>query len=147
MGVLTELVPQKSKVTIQGKSIEVQGLGVNAIAVGLSRFPETAKLFDRRGWDFKTLLAEMPAAAGAAMAAGVGCLGDEQEEKAALSLPLEDQFELLTAIFNLTFRSGFGPFAEKFSKMMGADLADTRRMNSRKPSPTSLPEEVSAAAK
>jgi hypothetical protein len=147
MGVLTELVPQIKKVMVCGREIEVRGIGVEAIANGLSRFPELAKLFDRRGFDYKTLLKEMPSAAGAAMAAGVGCTGDEAEERAALALPLEDQIELLSANFGLTFRSGFGPFADRFTTMMGSVPTVMRPTSSPKPSPTSLPEEASVAAK
>jgi hypothetical protein len=144
MGVLTDITVSRETVDIWGKGVEVRGITLSALAQALARFPELAKLFDKRAFDYEQLLKEAPRVAGAAMAAGVGCLGDEAEEQAALALPLEAQLDLLAAIFRLTFKAGVGPFAEKLGNLMSSAAIRDGPTTTLKPSPTSQPEAASA---
>jgi len=126
-----------------GTRLVVHGLNGNAIASIVARFPKLAVLLGGGGasvgWH---LIEHFGAAIGPIIAAGCGHLGDEEREKCADNLLVEDQLKLITAILRLTFPNGFGSFIEQLTALMsradeGAKVHKVRLRKSASPSPPS----------
>lgn len=101
-----------------GVRLVVHGLSGNAIASIVARFPKLATLIgggNNIGWH---LIEHFGGAIGPIIAAGCGHLGDEEREKRASNLLIEDQLKLITAILGLTFPNGFGSFIEQLTALM-----------------------------
>jgi len=65
------------------------------------------------GVKFNDIIKAAPDVISAIIASGTGHFGEEEVEDDARNLPIEIQMDLLEAIGRLTFRSGFGPFAQR----------------------------------
>jgi hypothetical protein len=106
-------------VKIGDKRIVVRGLHGNAIASIVARFPNLGLLLGG-GTDIGSrMIEQFGDAIGPIIAAGCGHLGDEQREKRASELLIEDQLKLLKAILGLTFPNGLGSFVEELTSLMG----------------------------
>jgi hypothetical protein len=121
----------------------VRGLNGNAIASIVARFPKLAALVGANssdiGWH---LIRHFGDAIGPIIAAGCGHLGDEEREKRAAGLLVEDQLKLIVAIIGLTFPNGFGSFVDQLMALMtradeGAKIYTVRLRKSRSASPPS----------
>jgi len=121
----------------------VRGLNGNAIASIVARFPKLAALLGGSGSDMGWhLIKHFGDAIGPIIAAGCGHLGDEEREKRAASLLVEDQLKLIVAIIGLTFPNGFGGFIAQLTALMsradeGAKVYTVRLKKSRSVSPPS----------
>lgn len=118
---LLDIGPLSKQVDVGGKVLEVYGISVKGIAILFQRFPEARGWFTGVGGNVKVqeLVKEAPDAIAAVIAAGCGFPGNKEAEEVAAKLPIEAQLDVLQAIAGLTFKNGFGPFAERI-----ADLAE-----------------------
>ena len=131
---LVDIVPRPEKVEVQpGVMLEVRGLSVEAFAQIFARFPDIAKVFAQRQFDAAQIIAAFPRAVAAVIAAGVGRMGDEKQEAAALQIPLGVQTDLLAAIVRLTMPRGVGAFLDQINGLMpGAADAALRKAQATK---------------
>jgi len=127
-----------------GMRLVVHGLNGNAIASIIARFPKLQALLGSGsgsgniGWH---LIEHFGGAIGPIIAAGCGHLGDEERERRASNLLMEDQLKLITAIIGLTFPNGFGSFIEQITRLMtkADEGAKTYKVRLRKLPSTSPP--------
>lgn len=146
MADLLDIAPSTSVEVVKvngGMRFVVHGLNGNAIASIVSRFPKLASLLggggDKIGWH---LIEHCGEAIGPVIAAGCGYLKDEERERRASNLLVEDQLKLITAIISLTFPNGFGSFIEQLTALMtradeGPKTYKIRLRKSPSPSPLS----------
>lgn len=114
---LLDLGPLHENVTVvTGKAVRVFGLSAKGLFLIFQRFPQVGKWF-KGGVTVKiepqALLAEVPGAISAIIAAGCGEAGNPKAEEVAERFPVEAQLDILEAVLKLTFRSGFGPFVQR----------------------------------
>ncbi len=114
---LLDIVPAKTLVNIQGTPVEVTGVSVKGVASLLARFPELRSLLSGQEIGADKLMHIGGDIVAAIIAAGTGYPGDEKAEAVAVSLPLNDQAELVSAIIPLTMPEGLGPFVERLGKL------------------------------
>jgi hypothetical protein len=130
-------------VKIDGKRMIVRGLHGDAIAAIVARFPELGLLLGGSGGDIgPRLITQFGSAIAPIIAAGFRQLGNEEAEKNAGLLLVEDQLKLLKAILALTFPNGIGSFVEGLTSLIsGADerakVVKVRLRQSPSPSPAS----------
>jgi hypothetical protein len=122
MADLLDIAPSTAveAVKINGDArLVVHGLNGNAIASIVARFPKLAALLgnpsDNVGWH---LIEHFGSAIGPIIAAGCDHLGNEEAEKRASDLLVEDQLKLMVAILELTFPNGFGSFIAQLTTLM-----------------------------
>lgn len=120
MAILPDLAPTET-VMVRGKPVPVVGVPVKDIAALLIRFPEFGALFGmaNKTLDTARLLGMGDAVVAAIIAAGLGRLGDQEEEAIASGLVLEEQFDLIEAVMRLTMPKGAGPFVTRVMAFMG----------------------------
>ena len=121
MADLLDIAPSTSVevVKIGDERIIVRGLHGNAIASIVSRFPKLGLLLGGGADIGMRMIEQFGDAIGPIIAAGCGHLGDEQREKVASQLLIEDQLKLLKAILGLTFPNGLASFVEELTSLMG----------------------------
>jgi hypothetical protein len=146
MADLLDIAPSTAceSVKIDGKRITVRGLNLTAIASIASRFPKLASLLGGiiAGGDniLPMLVEQFGNAIGPIIAAGCGHLDDEERERKASMLRLEDQLKLLKAILGLTFPNGFGSFVDQLTNFIGGTGEETKVYKVRlKRSPSTSP--------
>ena len=122
MADLLDIAPSTSVevVKVNGTRLIVRGLHGNDIASIAARFPQLVSLLGGGGDLVPRLITQVGEAIGPIIAAGCGHRGDEEREKRASMLLLEDQLKLLKAIIGLTFPNGFGSFAETLTTLLGS---------------------------
>ena len=122
MADLLDIAPSTAVEAIKingGTRLVVHGLNGPAIASIVVRFPKLASLLgsgaNNIGW---YLIEHFGHAIGPIIAAGCGHLGNEEAERRAESLLVEDQLKLIVAIVGLTFPNGFGSFVEQLTGLI-----------------------------
>ena len=101
--------------------VRVYGVSAKVCLSLLQRFPEIlTKAMAGGGVKFNDIIAAAPDAIAAVIAAGTGHMGEEEVEEDANNLPIEVQMDILEAIGRLSFRSGFGPFAQRIMSLANA---------------------------
>ena len=115
MTTLLDIVPATEKVLVAGTELNVFGVSAEGFAVILERFPDIQKIMAGKGSsvtgaDFVKLL---PQAVSTIIAAGCGYPGDAAAEDKASKLSIDDQVEIISAIFRLTLPRGVGPFVDR----------------------------------
>jgi hypothetical protein len=101
--------------------LRVYGISAEVCLTLLNRFPDLlGKAMAGGGVKFNDLVAAAPGAISVVIAAATGHPGDEEVEEDAASLPIEIQMDILEAVGRLTFRSGFGPFAQRIMNLANA---------------------------
>jgi hypothetical protein len=118
---LLDIADQQKTVPIRGKDIPVCGVSAEGVAHLLGAFPELRQLM-AGGAKASEITADQimkvaPRAVAAAIAAGTGSPGDAKVEEAAGKLPIGEQVELLSAIFDLTFPQGIDPFVARLEAL------------------------------
>lgn len=104
-----------------GDFVRVHGISAEVCLQLLNRFPEIlTKAMAGGGVKFNDIIKAAPNVIAAIIAAGTGGFGDEEVEEDAGNLPIEIQMDLLEAIGRLTFKSGFGPFAQRIMALANA---------------------------
>lgn len=121
MASLLDIVPTRITVPVGTTTIEVSDIPFEDLVEILTRFPEVVGLFMGQGRDNPELVGQLlfkaPKAVGAIIAAGIGKLGDEAEEKAARRLSVEAQLDLLVAIYKATMPRGPRPFVVRLKAL------------------------------
>lgn len=118
----------KNSETGEDEYAAVTGVSVKGLLTLFLRFPDLQKFFSGSGVSMLELMQTMPETIAAIIAAGTGTPGDEKAEEIADKLPAEIQLDILQAIWNLTFRSGFGPFVQRLMAL-AAQAAAIRQDN------------------
>ena len=113
---LSDLRPQTLKVC----GVNVFGISVKDMADLFNRYPDLDKLLSGSNITLKSVLSTGPATVAAIIAAGCSELGNDEAEKAALSLTIDEQSQFIEAIVKLTFPTGVGPFVERLNQIAAA---------------------------
>jgi hypothetical protein len=128
------------KIPVRGVDVEVTGIGADGILYLLDKFPAIRSIFtgDTDGVTAEALMAMVPEAVGAIIAAGTGLPGNAEAEKRARALGLDEQVQLIDAIRAITFPRGIGPFVAMLNRLSAeADAsgwaAGTRSLEPSKP--------------
>lgn len=116
---LLDIAPVAEKVTVRGRQLPVYGVSAKGLAYLIGRFPEIRQMMVGKSIDASRLLAIGGDAVEAIIAAGLGFPGDEDQERAAGTLALEEQADILSAILRLTLPNGIGPFAQQLAALGG----------------------------
>ncbi len=114
---LTDIGDVRETVTIRGVEIDVCGVSAEGVSMLLGRFPELRALFAQRPGALEKLTSMGGEVVSAILAAGTGKPGNKPAEQAANRLNLEEQADLLEAIYRLTMPSGLLPFLERMAAM------------------------------
>lgn len=120
---LLDIGPQSEMVPVGEKKLNVYGVSAKGIFLLLTRFPQLRTWFAGQAGqklDIGQLVAELPDGIAAIIAAGCGLPGNPAAEEAAAAMAVESQLDILEAIGRLTFKNGFGPFAERIVTLSGA---------------------------
>jgi hypothetical protein len=143
---LLEIADLKKTVTVRGADVAVFGVSAQGIAHLFNTFPELRVMMSGRRDSITpdSIVQFAPAAIAAIIAAGTGNVGDKDAEAVAARLTLGEQLNLLSAIFELTFPQGVGPFVEQLeglgilrvSAAASGKEADTKSPAPSKPSAT-----------
>jgi hypothetical protein len=125
--------PTRSVEVGEGVKLAVTGISAHGIAYLLRRFPalQTMMAGMKDGTEFKMddidipgLVAAVPDAIAAIIAAGCGFPNNEEAEAKAATITAEVQLDLIKAIVELTMPKGPGPFFDKLvSVMRGFDVS------------------------
>lgn len=118
---LLDIAAAPSRVAVRGTQIDVFGVSAEGIAYLLANFPEVKALMSGKelSFDAQMLATKAPKAIAAIIACGTGQVGNAQAEAVAASLSVDEQAELLSTIFAMTFPRGVGPFAEAIQRLAG----------------------------
>jgi hypothetical protein len=102
-------------------SVNITGVSAKGFAALLERFPEFRKVLTGNKVDMtpESLMAMVPDAIAAVIAAGTGNPGDPKAEAIAESLGVGVQLDLLKAIIDVTMPKGVGPFVDALMEIMG----------------------------
>lgn len=119
---LLDIAPASERVKIgDDQYVQVIGVSAKGILSIFQRFPEIFTWVKGGGKvDIPQLLNQTPGALAAVIAAGCGLPNNEAAEETATNLPIETQLDLLEAIGRLTFKNGFGPFAQRMIDLAAA---------------------------
>ena len=114
---LVDIAPVTSTILVRGQDITITGVSARGIALLLARFPELRAVITGREVAMDDLLKLGGDVIAAIIAAGTGSPGDDDAERAADNLTLEEQADLLAAIVELTMPRGLGPLVERLSRL------------------------------
>ena len=114
---LVDIAPVTSTILVRGQDITITGVSARGIALLLARFPELRAVITGREVAMDDLLKLGGDVIAAIIAAGTGSPGDDDAERAADNLTLEEQADLLGAIVELTMPRGLGPLVERLSRL------------------------------
>ena len=111
---LLDIAPLCATVKVGDQDMNVYGLSASSIVGLFQRFPEMQSWFKGvTKIDLQRLIAEAPDTISAVIAASCGHYGNEAAEEMAGRLTVEQQLDVLEAMFKLTFKEGFGPFVRR----------------------------------
>jgi len=113
---LIDIAPLTETVEVRGAQATVCGVGVQAIAQLLFRFPDLRKSWGKGQFDLAEILGMSDEIVNAIIAGGV----EELDEANASRLALDEKAELLAAIIRVTMPRGPVPFMETLTGVMGA---------------------------
>ena len=114
---LVDIAPVTSTILVRGQDITITGVSARGIALLLARFPELRAVMTGREVALDDLLKLGGDVIAAIIAAGTGSPGDDDAERAADNLTLEEQADLLASIVELTMPRGLGPLVERLSRL------------------------------
>ncbi len=123
---LVDIIDVRKSVTIRGNAFEVEGINAEALGRLIVAYPELRMLFAGRAPDLSVqqVIALGPKIVASIIAAAIGKLGDEAEEAAAAKLTIGEQVTIFTAVAEVTFPDGFGPFVAKLRSLGLLDGAE-----------------------
>lgn len=113
---LLDIAAAVKEVELRGHKVKVTGISARGFVVLLSRFPEIKKVMANRSIadvSPERLMELVPEAIEAIIAAGMGYPGNDDAEKFAGEMGIGEQVTVLTAIIDVTFPDGIGPFVEQ----------------------------------
>ena len=118
MADLLDIAESVETVTIRGQAVAVPGIDARGIIHILQRFPVIREHMAKKGGVKPERLMEIGGdAVVAIIAAGTGHPGDEKHEEAAGRLGVEEQMDLLEAIFRVTLPKGLDSLLQKLGKL------------------------------
>lgn len=134
---LLDIAPLTKDVPVGENNITVGGVSAHGIASLLSKFPELRKMMSGGNVDVAVddLVAIVPDAIAAIIAAGCGCPGDPKAEAIAASLSADAQADLLKAILELTMPKGARPFFDKLTATFRSLDVSVRTADTQSPPP------------
>jgi hypothetical protein len=111
---IRQIVPGKGDVTIDDSIVEVRGLSLHAFADVIGQYPAVLSYLgvDGQVSDPLVLLATIPDAAIAIMAAGINKADDEEVITVLRGWEMAQQAELLTGVIARTLRGAALPFVQ-----------------------------------
>ena len=112
---LLDIAPSSETVMVRGTAVEVGGVSAAGFAHLLGRFPELRKLMTGMKVEQDDLFSLAGEAIAPIIAAGTGAPGNPEAEAIAGKLSVDEQSDLIAAIFRQTFPQGVGPFVERLS--------------------------------
>lgn len=117
---LVDIAKVVEKTTIRGIEVEVPGASAMALAQLFIRFMELRKFFGGRAQDVNVqrIMQLAPELLGAFIAAGLGKVGDKEEEAAAQTLTAGEQVPLLDIIWKVTFPRGYQDFLDALGRVV-----------------------------
>jgi hypothetical protein len=126
------------KVPIRGVQLSVTGIGADGILHLLDKFPAIRSIFtgDTDGITAESLMAMVPEAIGAIIAAGTGLPGNTEAEQKARDLGIDEQVQLIDAIRATTFPRGIGPFVAMLNRLSAEADASGWAAATRSPEPS-----------
>lgn len=137
MSDLLDVAPSSETVMVRGKAVEVGGVSAAGFAYLLGRFPELRKLMTGMTVEQDDLFLLAGEAIAPIIAAGTGAPGNQEVEAIAGNLSVDEQSDLIGAIFRQTFPKGVGPFVERLAGLAeslgGAQSPKALDMKSQKP--------------
>ena len=108
------------------QKIRAKGISAKGVLLLLLRYPDLQKWLAGQSIAIPDFMMQTPEVIAAIIAAGTGVPGDLDAEEIASNLPVEDQVDIIEAIYRQTFRSGFGPFAKRVLTLYaGAFIPDS----------------------
>jgi hypothetical protein len=110
---ILDIAPQHDTVQVGNQELKVYGIAADGVVTLFRRFPEMQAWFKGGKVNLTELIVKAPDAIAAVIAAGCGEPGNEQAEATAKRFGVETQLDCLEKIVKLTFKDGFGPFAER----------------------------------
>lgn len=113
---LKDITPVSETIVVRGENITVKGITNEGIANLWRRFPIITDLL-KGGAKPEDIVTQVPEALAAIIAAGCGYPGDSEAESIAESLTVDESASLLSAIIQMTWPRGFGPFVENLTKL------------------------------
>ena len=118
MADLLDIAESIETVTIRGQAVAVPGIDARGIIHILQRFPVIREHMAKKGGVKPERLMEIGGEAVAAIiAAGTGHPGDPKHEAAAGRIGIDDQIELLEAIFRVTLPKGVDSLVQKLGSL------------------------------
>lgn len=114
---LLDIAPAVETVTVRGTPLPVYGVSAAGVAYLLGKFPELRKLLTGYSMDQDKLLSLAPEVIAAVIASGCGVPGDKDAEAIAATLSVNEQYDLVAAIWRLTMPDGVGPFVQKLAAL------------------------------
>jgi hypothetical protein len=120
---ILDIGPVSDTVPVGDKLLTVYGVSAQGIFTVLQGYPELREWFANQVGhkpDLGKLVMEAPGAVAAIIAAGCGYPGNKDAEANAGSYPVETQLDIIEKIGGLTFKNGFGPFAQRVVALINA---------------------------
>lgn len=114
---LADITPLTDTITINGKTIKVNGVMLKDLVSILVNFPEVRGMIAAKVLDVNLLIAKAPDAVAALIAAACGKHGDRKTIASAAALPVGSQAEFLDKIYGLSFPNGIAPLVEMFERL------------------------------
>ena len=120
---ILDIGPISDTVPVGDQQLTVYGISALGIFTVLQSYPEIKDWFANQAGhkvDPTKLVSEMPGAVSAIIAAGCGEPGNKVAEENAARLSVEMQLDIIEKIGGLTFKNGFGPFAQRVVALINA---------------------------
>lgn len=95
------------------RKVKMHGVGAKSLVILFARFPQMGQWFKGGKTNFQQFISEAPDAVNAVIAAALGFIDNVDAEEAVGLYGIETQLDALEAIARLTFKNGFGPFAQR----------------------------------
>jgi hypothetical protein len=141
---IREIAPGKGEVTIDDSVVEVRGLSLHVFAQVIAQYPAILSYIHGGVVDDPlVLLATIPDAAIAVMAAGIGHADDAEVVTVLRAWELAQQAKLLNGVLARTFRGAALPFVQT---LMAAAARAAAPNNGAAPSPENGPENKETSA-
>lgn len=109
----TDLKLKSTTITYNDQVITIRAVSFNMAFELLNRFPPLMGLAVQRGVSIQDLFSFGNEIISAIIACAVGMPGSKDAEAMAATLPMELQLNILEAMAECSFTSGFGPFVQR----------------------------------
>jgi len=118
---LLDIGPLTEEVEIRGTKLTIQGLTAGHLFQLFSEFPDMRKLLDAKsGNPQEVLLSLAPDLIAKIIAMATGSPHDKAAEAKAKTMGASDQLTIISAVQQLSFPEGIGPFVDRVTRLMVA---------------------------